>query len=165
MERLIRFKNYRNIGINGQEDLILNTTLELGKMGSVITLIGENNLGKSNIIQGILKYSKNSLNKIDDMYDNDFDNELVPEISLIVKDGNYILTHKVILDLKDGINYSAFECSGKNGLEWYSKMYGNKQLWVSVKNGIIQNGGINDKKIEFIAGEGIKKRILIRRKK
>ena len=60
---------------------------------------------------------------------------------------------------------SAFLGKDKNGVEWYSKMIGSKQLWVSVRNDIIQNGGLNDCPISFIPGEGLKVHKNIRRKK
>ena len=59
---------------------------------------------------------------------------------------------------------SAFLGKDKNGVEWYSKMVGSKQLWVSVKNNIIQNGGINDSKVTYKPGEGLKVKNIKRRK-
>ena len=60
---------------------------------------------------------------------------------------------------------SAFLGKDKNGVEWYSKMIGKKQLWVSVRNGIIQNGGLNDYQVSFVPNEGLKVHRFIRRKK
>ena len=59
---------------------------------------------------------------------------------------------------------SAYQGRDKNGNDWYSKMVGSKQLWVVVRKGIIQNGGLNDSPIDFISGEGIKKNRIKRRK-
>lgn len=53
----------------------------------------------------------------------------------------------------------------EHGVEWYAKNIGGKQVWVTVKNDVIQNGGINDKPIEFTPNAGLKKKIIIRRKK
>lgn len=58
---------------------------------------------------------------------------------------------------------SAFLGKDKNGNEWYSKRLGSKQLWVIVRNDIIQNGGLNDKPLKFIPELGLKVK-LIRRK-
>lgn len=58
---------------------------------------------------------------------------------------------------------SAFLGKDKNGNEWYSKRLGSKQLWVIVRNDIIQNGGLNDKPLKFISELGLKVK-LIRRK-
>ena len=51
---------------------------------------------------------------------------------------------------------NAYLGKDKRGNEWYSKMIGSKQLWVVVRNGIIQNGGINDSPIDYVVGEGLK---------
>ncbi len=112
MERLIKFKNYRNIGIEAAQTLVLNTSLELGKMGSVVILLGENNLGKTSVIQGIVKYGNNTLNKNDDCYDNDFENTLSPEISLITRDGNNEFYHDKNLKVQsdsEGYHYQVDE--------------------------------------------------------
>lgn len=58
---------------------------------------------------------------------------------------------------------SAFLGKDKNGNEWYSKRLGSKQLWVIVRNDIIQNGVLNDKPLKFIPELGLKVK-LIRRK-
>lgn len=58
---------------------------------------------------------------------------------------------------------SAFLGKDKNGNECYSKRLGSKQLWVIVRNDIIQNGGLNDKPLKFIPELGLKVK-LIRRK-
>ena len=60
---------------------------------------------------------------------------------------------------------SSFLGKDKNGVEWYAKTLGTKQIWVSVKNGIIQNGGINEVPISFVENEGLKRKKIIRRKK
>lgn len=58
---------------------------------------------------------------------------------------------------------SAFLGKDKNGNEWYVKMIGSKQLWVVVRDGIIQNGGLNEHPLTFIPRLGLKVK-LIRRK-
>ena len=60
---------------------------------------------------------------------------------------------------------NAYLGKDKNGVEWFSKMIGSKQLWVSVRNGIIQNGGLNDQFVSFVPGEGLKVHKNIRRRK
>ena len=45
-------------------------------------------------------------------------------------------------------------------MQWYAKNINGKQIWTSVKNGIIQNGGLNEKPIKFIEGLGLKKKII-----
>ena len=58
----------------------------------------------------------------------------------------------------------AFLGIDNRGNEWYAKKIGTKQLWVVVRNGIIQNGGLNDKPIFFTRGEGLKVKLIKRRK-
>ena len=52
----------------------------------------------------------------------------------------------------------------ENGNEWYSKIINGKQVWVTVRNDVIQNGGVNDEPIKYIKNRGLKKNV-IRRKK
>lgn len=44
----------------------------------------------------------------------------------------------------------------KRGNEWFAKEIGDKQLWVKARNGIIQNGGLNEKKVKYVINEGLK---------
>ena len=104
MERLLKIKNYRNIGVKGEEVLLLNTSLKLGEMGNVVTLIGENNLGKSSIIAALKKYGENSLNKTDDIYDNEFEEKLDPELTLMVRDGDNEFYHDKSISVQDDVN-------------------------------------------------------------
>ncbi len=74
MERRLCISSYRNIGFeNGkpsQETLTLNHTLEKGKMGDLVILIGANNSGKSNVLDALLAYKNKSLTDRDvtDLY-------------------------------------------------------------------------------------------------
>ena len=56
-ENGIKIKNFKNIGITKEEDqwerLYLNNSLDKDKIGELIILIGENNVGKSNILDAI----------------------------------------------------------------------------------------------------------------
>lgn len=104
MERLFKFKNFRNIGVKGEETLLINTSLIKGEMGTVVTLIGENNLGKSSIIDGVRKYGENSINKAEDVYDNEFEENLIPTITLIVRDGKNEFYHDKMLNKQDDVN-------------------------------------------------------------
>lgn len=55
--RFLKIQNYRNIGVtkdNGEfQILYLNNTLNKDEMGELIILIGENNVGKSNILDAV----------------------------------------------------------------------------------------------------------------
>lgn len=58
MRRVLVFDKYRNIGFDKKETLILNRTMEHGKMGGLVIIIGPNNSGKSNILDGISSIGK-----------------------------------------------------------------------------------------------------------
>lgn len=73
-----------------------------------------------------------------------------------------IQNRSLLISLSEDKN--AFLGKDKFGNEWYSKTIGTKQLWVTVKNGIIQNGGLNEKEYPYIDGEGIKIKFIKRRK-
>ena len=55
--RSFRLRNYRNIGVSKEEgkfeELRLNSSLERENIGELVIVIGENNAGKSNVLDGI----------------------------------------------------------------------------------------------------------------
>lgn len=55
MQRIISLSKFRNFGLDKEEYFILNQTLEKGKMGDLVIIIGPNNSGKSNILDAISK--------------------------------------------------------------------------------------------------------------
>lgn len=65
--RYFEFNNFRNLGLEGNihNKIIINNSLEKGKLGNLIILIGANNSGKSNVLDGILEYGNNQLNNRD----------------------------------------------------------------------------------------------------
>ena len=93
MSRILKIKNFRNIGLEKEETVILNYSLERGKMGNVVYLIGANNSGKSNILDALSLFYNNNLSASRDktnLYKYS-DKDLNPEISLEVihKEGKY----------------------------------------------------------------------------
>ena len=68
-QRFLKIKNFKNIGITKEEEqwerLYLNNSLDKDKIGELIILIGENNVGKSNILDAIniISLAKKSKNK------------------------------------------------------------------------------------------------------
>ena len=92
--RYIKIKNFRNIGISDksqskeQEQLLyLNNSLDKKDMGELIIIVGENNVGKSNILDLIERFkSEKLLNDIPDFID--YDNEL-PEIQLVYRENEH----------------------------------------------------------------------------
>lgn len=93
--RFLKIKNFKNIGITKGEDeyqtLYLNNSLYKDKIGELIILIGENNVGKSNVLDAINsisladkpKKSKNFENCIPDFMDYE---ECLPTLKLVYKD-------------------------------------------------------------------------------
>ena len=57
MERALYIKNYRNIGFGKSERIVLNHSLEKGKMGDLVVVIGANNSGKSNVLDALCSFS------------------------------------------------------------------------------------------------------------
>lgn len=87
MQRLIRFSKFRNIGLDTDEYLLLNGDFQKGKMGNLIILIGPNNSGKSNVLQGITKAVQDSLIDNRDVTDLSFDDKMrVPSLGLVYRD-------------------------------------------------------------------------------
>lgn len=89
MERYIKFDKFRNLGIDKKDVLMLNADFEPGKIGNLLILIGANNSGKSNVLDGILKFQEG--NQVDDrdVTDLSFDKEYKkPAVSFCYKDGD-----------------------------------------------------------------------------
>lgn len=94
-QRFLKIKNFKNIGITKGEDeyqtLYLNNSLNKDKIGELIILIGENNVGKSNVLDAInsislvekSKKEENFTNCIPDFMDYE---ECLPSLKLVYKD-------------------------------------------------------------------------------
>ena len=91
MERSFVFKNYRNVGFEKDEKLVINHSLGKGKLGNLIVLIGPNNSGKSNVLDGIQAFNSTKIdlnrNKTTLSFEAKYQK---PEISLVTKDGDEI---------------------------------------------------------------------------
>lgn len=100
VQRTIRFNKFRNIGIDEPQNLVLNSNFEKGNMGNLLVLIGSNNSGKSNVLDGILKLNDKKLADRDrtDLSFNDED--MNPSISLWYK--NEKDNFGYVIDLKNG---------------------------------------------------------------
>ncbi|MDY0277176.1 MAG: AAA family ATPase [Acholeplasma sp.] len=95
IERFIDITNFRSIGINGTSTLELNYVKSSSeKMGGLITLIGENNSGKSNYLDAIKSFGEKKFNQNDTPF-HVFDANRTPSISLILKDTDKNLDYKV----------------------------------------------------------------------
>ena len=55
--RFLKFRDYRNIGVSNEEERFerfnLNSSLEKENIGELIIVIGENNVGKSNVLAAL----------------------------------------------------------------------------------------------------------------
>ena len=63
--RQFRMTNYRNIGVDGEERLIINRSSKTGELGDLTIIVGPNNSGKSNIMAAIRAYVKQSYTDAD----------------------------------------------------------------------------------------------------
>lgn len=94
-QRFLKIKNFKNIGITKEEEqwerLYLNNSLDKDKIGELIILIGENNVGKSNILDAINTISLTEKSKKSYNFKNcktDFKgyHDCLPKLKLVYKD-------------------------------------------------------------------------------
>lgn len=99
MQRIVKMSNYRNIGLEKDEKIILNHTLEKGKMGDLVIVVGPNNSGKSNVLDAISSIAnKDRLDKRD-ITELSFEEELRrPSISLVCQDENEKISYSIDLN-------------------------------------------------------------------
>lgn len=106
--RFLKIKNFKNIGITKGEDeyqtLYLNNSLHKDKIGELIILIGENNVGKSNVLDALCKIC-NLVSSIDEICIEDIPEfseyeNYMPEIKMVydIKSKEYISTDNINLD-------------------------------------------------------------------
>ena len=97
-ERKIRIRNFRNIGVEDGQELLLNTSLAKGEMGSLVIVVGPNNCGKSNCLDALttLGYKDRLTSKdIPDF----INGNPQPELSLVIADGDVTLgLNKTLVD-------------------------------------------------------------------
>lgn len=86
--RYFEFNNFRNLGLEGNthNKIVINNSLEKGKLGNLVILIGANNSGKSNVLDGILEYGNNQLNNRDVTTLTFNESDRKPSISLVYED-------------------------------------------------------------------------------
>ncbi len=90
------FRNYRNVGIEKEEELIINKSLndeKYDQYGDLIILIGANNSGKSNIIDGIFKFSNRKIDSQRDKTNISFDDNY-EQITITYEDYFYKFINK-----------------------------------------------------------------------
>jgi len=102
-ERVLKIKNYRNIGVEETQELLLNTSLAPGEMGSMVVVVGPNNCGKSNCLDALISFgSKDGLSGKDVP---DFSNENPsPRLSVAIANDDITLgIDKILVDGKKSI--------------------------------------------------------------
>ena len=87
MERALYISKYRNIGFEKDERIVLNNSLEKGKMGNLVILVGANNSGKSNVLAALNSFSKQLLTERDLTTLSYDEKSQKPTLSLCSKDG------------------------------------------------------------------------------
>ncbi len=97
MERALYITNYRNIGFGESARIVLNHSLERGKMGDLVVVIGANNSGKSNVLDAICAFGDNKFSPIDCTTLSFEERYQHPQLSLVCKTDSceytYRLTH------------------------------------------------------------------------
>ena len=113
--RFLKIQNFRNIGVTKDleeyQTLYLNNTLNKDEMGELIILIGENNVGKSNILDAvkIITPTENikSINLKKDIPDFMDYEDAKPKIKLIYADENESQEIEYFLDENLNVNYNS----------------------------------------------------------
>lgn len=98
MERVLEFEKYRNLGLKNKERLVLNKSLEKGKMGNLVIVVGANNSGKSNVLDGLLSFGEKRFNQKDITTLSYNPEDRTPALALTTKDGDDIYSYKFKAD-------------------------------------------------------------------
>jgi len=51
--RAVTIKNFRNLGLNHETSIVINRSIEREQLGNVVIIVGQNNSGKSNVLDAI----------------------------------------------------------------------------------------------------------------
>lgn len=95
MERALYITNYRNIGFGKSERIVLNHSLEKGKMGDLVVVIGANNSGKSNVLDAICAFGQKQF-EARDCTTLSFDEQYQhPQLSLVCKKDTQEYTYRI----------------------------------------------------------------------
>ncbi len=115
--RYFEFKNFRNLGLdeNNHNKIVINNSLEKGKLGNLVILIGANNSGKSNVLDGILEYGNNKLNPNKDVTTLSFNKENKnPSVALVYEDDEVHIEEKIDISCKKAENTKFYESNHVN---------------------------------------------------
>ena len=135
--RFLKIQNYRNIGVTKEleefQTLYLNNTLNKDEMGELIILIGENNVGKSNILDAV-----NVIRPIENIKSIDFKKDIPdfmdyedakPRIKLIYADENKSPEIEYFLDENKNIKY---EFNNPKELRYLELEYIKKEFEINI---------------------------------
>ncbi len=110
IERYFTIKDFRSIGVDDIQYFDLNYLLDNhDSYGGLVTIIGENNSGKSNVLDAIKAFGLRKFEKDDIPYHNLKDN-IEPEICLYLKD--HLKDYKAVVKMKGNNRYFSF-CKGE----------------------------------------------------
>ena len=88
MNRYLRIEKFRNIGIDKEEKLMINSSLKKGEQGNLVILVGENNSGKSNVLDALMRFKSKSIQERD-VTNLEFDEKYrKPVLTMVTQDGN-----------------------------------------------------------------------------
>ena len=88
MNRFFKIEKFRNIGIDKEEKLLINSSLKEGEQGNLIILVGENNSGKSNVLEALMCFKNGSVQDRD-VTNLEFDEKYSkPILTMVTQDGN-----------------------------------------------------------------------------
>lgn len=89
MERALYINKFRNIGLSGNngERIVLNYSLEKGKIGNLVILVGPNNSGKSNVLDALYEMGNLKIESRDVTTLSFEADDRKPQLSLRCKDG------------------------------------------------------------------------------
>ena len=105
MERALFIHKFRNIGLNHDEKIVLNGSLNEQVLGGLICLIGPNNSGKSNVIDALLHFANQKIEERD-ITTLSFDEEdRKPSLRLVCRDGNDEYEYKISFNGTPYCNY------------------------------------------------------------
>lgn len=88
MERALYISKYRNIGFEKDERIVLNNSLEKGKIGNLVILVGANNSGKSNLLAALKSFKVGKITERDLTTLSYDEVHQKPMLSLCSKDGD-----------------------------------------------------------------------------
>ncbi len=89
-KRVLKLHHFRNLGRNSATELLLNSSFE--KHGGFVVLVGENNVGKSNILEALKAFNDTDIKLCNE---NDYFKAHESEDAILILEEETILDHKI----------------------------------------------------------------------